>query len=151
VLRGTIRSYDEDVRQKILAGVRRTALGVAEISGAPPPDVTMTPGGWAVINDVALTTRTAVVLKAAFGDRVQEETKPGTASEDFSEYVRAGVPGTFFSLGALDPAFIAAYKAKGEPVPANHNPYFAPTPEPTIKTGVEAMTLTVMDVMGKGA
>jgi hippurate hydrolase len=41
--------------------------------------------------------------------------------------------------------------AKGVPVPANHSPYFAPQPEPTIKTGVEAMTLVVMNVMGPGA
>jgi hippurate hydrolase len=36
-------------------------------------------------------------------------------------------------------------------VPANHSPYFAPLPEPTIKTGVEAMTLTVMNVLPPAA
>ena len=42
---------------------------------------------------------------------------------------------------------IAAVKELGVPVPVNHSPYFAPQPEPTIKTGVEAMTLTVINVM----
>jgi hippurate hydrolase len=148
-LKGTIRTYDEDVRAKIHVGVRRTAAGVAAISGAPAPDVTITPGGWAVINDAALTSRTAATLTAAFGDQVHEDAKPGTASEDFSEYVRAGVPGAFLGLGALDPAFIVAQKAKGEPAPTNHSPYFAPLPEPTIKTGVEMMTLSVMGAMQK--
>ncbi len=146
-LKGTIRTYDEAVREHIHEGVRRTAAGVAAISGAPAPKVEIIPGGMAVINDPALTARTAVVLKAAFGDRVHEETRPGSASEDFSEFVNAGVPGTFLGLGGLDPAVIAADKAKGEPVPTNHSPYFAPQPEPTIKAGVEAMTLTLMNVM----
>jgi hippurate hydrolase len=131
----------------MIDGIRRTANGVAAISGAPAPKVVIEGGGDAVINDVALTTRTATMLKAAMGDRVKEEPRPGTASEDFSEFVNAGVPGTFLSLGGLDPAMIAAYAAKGEPVPANHSPLFAPAPEPTIKAGVEAMTLTVMNVM----
>jgi hippurate hydrolase len=149
-LKGTIRTYDEAVRQRIHDGIRRTAAGVAAISGAPAPKVEIIPGGAAVINDPALTARTATVLKAAFGDHVHEDPKPGTASEDFSEFVNAGVPGTFLGLGGLDPAVIAAAHARGEPVPANHSPNFAPLPEPTIKAGVEAMTLTVMNVMPAG-
>ena len=121
-----IRTYDEGVRQHIHEGIRRTAAGVAEISGAPAPKVTIQAGGMAVINDAALTARTAVVLKAAFGERVHEETRAGSASEDFSEFINAGVPGVVLSLGALDPALIAADKAKGEPVPTNHSPHFAP-------------------------
>jgi hippurate hydrolase len=146
-LKGTIRTYDDAVRQHIHEGVRRTAAGVAAISGAPAPKVVITAGGAAVINDAALTARTAAVLKAAFGDRVHEDPRPGTTSEDFSEFVNAGVPGTFLGLGALDPAVIAAAHAGGESAPGNHSPRFAPQPEPTIKAGVEAMALTVMNVM----
>jgi hippurate hydrolase len=149
-LKGTIRTYDDAVRQHIHDGVRRTAAGVAAISGAPAPKVEIVGGGRAVINDPALTARTAVVLEAAFGDHAHEDTKAGSASEDFSEFVNAGVPGVFLGLGGMDPAAIAAYRAKGEPVPTNHSPYFAPLPEPTIKAGVEAMTLTVMNVMPRG-
>jgi hypothetical protein len=34
-------------------------------------------------------------------------------------------------------------------VPGNHSPLFAPVPEPTIKAGVEAMTVTVMNLLQK--
>lgn len=146
-LRGTIRAYDEAVRLRMLDGIRRAADGVAAISGAPAPTVTFGPTGAAVVNDPALTAQTAIVLKAAFGDQAQENPRPNTASEDFSEFVNAGVPGVFLSLGAIDPKVIAADLAKGEPVPGNHSPYFAPLPEPTIKAGVEALTLTVLNVM----
>ena len=41
-------------------------------------------------------------------------TVPGwSASEDFSAFVEAGVPGVYFSIGGYDPAVIAAYKANG--------------------------------------
>ncbi|MET0293288.1 MAG: carboxypeptidase, partial [Steroidobacteraceae bacterium] len=46
-----------------------------------------------------------------------------------------------------DPAVIAAARAGGAPVPANHSPQFAPLPEPTIRTGVKAMTLAVLETL----
>ncbi len=39
--------------------------------------------------------------------------------------------------------------ASGIPVPGNHSPEFAPVPEPTIRTGVQAMSLVVLDVLQK--
>jgi hippurate hydrolase len=149
LLRGTIRSFDEDVRVKLLAGVRRTADGVAAIAGAPKPEVKITEVGKSVVNDASLTARTAAVFKAAFGDKAQER-KPITASEDYSDFIIAGVPSVYFFIGMDDPKKIAEAEAKGVPMPSNHSPYFAPVPEPTIRTGVEAMSLAVMNVMPPG-
>jgi hippurate hydrolase len=103
-----------------------------------------------VVNDQALADRTAPVFKAAFGDNAEEETRPGAASEDYSAFVEAGVPSLYFGIGVYDPAKVAAAEAGGPPLAFNHSPYYAPVPEPTIRTGVEAMTLAVMNVMGKG-
>ncbi|ENZ80667.1 MULTISPECIES: amidohydrolase [Caulobacter] len=148
-VRGTIRTQDAAVRDKILAGVERTVKGVTEMAGAPPADLTITPGGKAVINDQALTDRTAAVFKTAFGARAVLTPQPGSASEDYSEFIIAGVPSVYFSIGGYDPAVIAKAKAEGKVLPVNHSPYFAPVPEPSIRTGVEAMTLAVMNVMAK--
>ncbi len=71
-------------------------------------------------------------------------------SEDYSAFVEAGIPSLYFNIGVYDPARVAATAAGGPPLPFNHSPYYAPVPEPTIRTGVEAMTLAVMNVMGKG-
>ena len=147
IVRGTVRSFDAGVREVLLNGIRRTANAVAAMAGAPAPDVQLVSGGRAVINDVALTARTATVFKAAFGERAVLAPSPGSASEDYSEFIMAGVPSLFFSIGGHDPARIAAARAKGEALPANHNPGFAPTPEPSIRTGVTAMTLAVLNVM----
>jgi amidohydrolase len=146
-LRGTIRTLDEKTRAKILDGVRRTANAVAAMSGAPAPQIKIGDTAYSVMNDPALTEKTAAVLKQAMGDKVFPMERPIPASEDFSEFVRAGVPGTYLTLGGMDPKVIAEDEKKGIPVPVNHSPLFAPLPEPTIKAGVEAMTLTVMNVM----
>jgi hippurate hydrolase len=146
-LLGTIRTLDDGVRTKVLDGVRRTANGVAAIAGAPPPKVSLTLVAYSVLNDQQVTSRTATVLKQAFGARANEQSAVTPASDDFSEFFRAGVPGTFLTLGATDPKLIAAAAAGGPPVPGNHSPLFAPLPEPTIKAGVEAMTLVVMNLM----
>jgi hippurate hydrolase len=61
----------------------------------------------------------------------------------------AGVPSFYFGLGGLDPAKVAAAQASKTPLPGNHSPEFAPVPEPTIRTGVEAMSLVLLDVLQK--
>ena len=147
VLYGTIRSFDDGVREKLLEGIRRTANAVAAMSGAPPPEIKLIQRGKAIINDAAVTARTETVFKAAFGAKAVLQLLPDATSEDYSEFIIAGVPSLFFALGGYDPAVIAAAAAKGQSVPTNHSPYFAPTPEPTIRTGVEAMTLAVLNVM----
>lgn len=149
LLRGTIRSYDDETRAKMIEGVERTAKAVAMMAGAPPPEVTITPGAKAVVNDASLAERSGAVLKAAFGDKAILSPQPGSASEDYSEFVMAGVPSFYFALGGIDPKDLAEAKANHTEVPGNHSPQFAPVPEPTIRTGVEAMSLVLLDVLQK--
>jgi amidohydrolase len=149
LVRGTIRSYEPEVRVKLKEGLVRAAQATAMMSGAPAPKVNFGEGAAAVINDEAVTARTAPVFKAAFGDRAVLSPGPGSASEDYSEYIIAGVPSLYWGLGGYEPKVLAGYRARGEVVPGNHSPQFAPAPEPSIRTGVEAMTLAVLGVLGK--
>ena len=146
-LRGTIRTYSPEVRAKIQDGIRRVATSVATAAGAPAPEITIDAGGQAIINDHDLVLRTEATLKAAFGDKARRA-PPITASEDFSVFVNAGVPSMFFFIGVSDPRLVAeSKKPGGKPVPFNHSPFFAPAPEPSIKTGVTAMSLAVLTVL----
>ncbi|MBS0362856.1 MAG: amidohydrolase [Proteobacteria bacterium] len=147
IVRGTIRSYDPATREILKTGAERTAKAVAEMARAPAPKFVFDQGASAVVNDAAITARTAPVFKAAFGANAVEAPGPGSASEDYSEYIIAGVPSLFWGLGGIDPKVVADYKAKGQEPPGNHTPQFAPTPEPAIRTGVEAMTLAVLNVL----
>lgn len=146
-VRGTIRTYSPAVREKILAGVRRVANASSAMADAPAPDVQLIPGGLAIDNNDALVTRTEGVLKQAFGDANVSRMPAMTASEDFSQYVNQGVPGMFFFTGVYDPKVVAEADKGGKPVAFNHSPYYAPVPEPSIKTAAQAMTLAVMNVM----
>jgi hippurate hydrolase len=151
-LKLTLRSYSPEVRQLLRAGVERTANAVAGMANAPAPTITDVRSTAAMINDSALAAKSASVMKAALGDAVTFEPAylPGaTASDDYSELINAGVPSVFFDIGGEDPQLLADYKARGEPVPENHSPFFKFVPEPTIRTGVTVLTLAVLMAAGK--
>jgi amidohydrolase len=152
LLRGTIRDYDEATRAKLIDGVTRTAKAEATMAGAPEPEIVIGAQKTdAVVNDTALAERTGRVFKAAFGDKAVLSPAPITASEDYSAFIQAGMPALDFQIGVYDPKRAADAAAGGAPLPSNHSPLFAPVPEPTIRTGVEAMTLAVINVMQPGA
>src|SRR6202163_4161939 len=88
---GTIRTFKPEVRAKMLAGIERTAKAAAAMSDAPAPEIKITEGAKAVINDPGVVETAAKVMKVAFGDNFKPS-PPGTPSEDFSEVVNAGVP-----------------------------------------------------------
>lgn len=147
-IRGTIRSFDAATRKLLREGTARIARGSAAMAAAPEPDVAITAGYDAVVNDAALTQRIAQVFQAEFGDKATAQPQPGTPSEDYSDFVNAGVPRSlFFSIGVIDPALVAAAAQGGPPVATNHSPQFAPMPEPSIRTGAKAMALAVAEVL----
>ena len=142
----TTRSYSEDVRQAIIQGVKRTAQGVAIAAGVPEsrmPVVTVlenesTP---AMINDTALSERLVKLFVEKLGAANVVTMKPIMGSEDFGVFSLDGkIPSVIFWLGAYDPAKVAESKKSGVPLPYLHSPLFAPDPEPTLRTGVTAMT-----------
>jgi metal-dependent amidase/aminoacylase/carboxypeptidase family protein len=114
------------------------------MSNAPEPEIKISEGTKAVINDPGVVATAEKVLTAAFGDKFRPS-PPGTPSEDYSEFINAGVPSMFFRIGVYEPQRVAAAReGEAAPLPANHSPLFAPVPKPTIETGVEAMTLAVL-------
>jgi amidohydrolase len=148
---GTIRTFKPEVRAKMLAGIERTAKAVATMSDAPPPDIRIIEGAKAVMNDPGVVETAAKVLQAAFGDKFRTS-PPSTPSEDFSEFVDAGVPSMFFNIGVYEPERAAAARnGTGPQLPSNHSPLFAPVPKPTIESGVTAMTLAVLSAFDQHA
>jgi len=150
VLRGTIRSYLPDVRDVLLAGLRRTAQHVAAASGAPEPEITITPGVGAVVNDEGVIRRVEAAIKGSLGADKVMLAKPSTPSEDFSVFALQGIPSLMMHFGVYPPERVAAAAQPGaEPLPFNHSPQFAPVAEPTIKTGVKITSATVLALLSK--
>ena len=52
-----------------------------------------------------------------------------------------------FRLGASDPEKLEESKKTGVPLPGLHSPLFAPVYEPTITTGITAMTAMAVDLL----
>jgi len=147
-VRGTIRSYSPEVREKLLEGVRRVANASAAMADAPAPDVKLVAGGQAIVNNVKLVRDTEAVFRDAFGEANARRMPAMTASEDFSLFVNEGIPSMFFFTGIYDAKDVAeAQRPGGKPVAFNHSPFYAPVPEPSIKTAATAMSLAVLNVL----
>lgn len=146
VLRGTVRSYDPGVRKALLAGVERTAAAEAAMAGAPPPQVEIRHDADPVVNGAKLTDRLSAVFRKAFGP-MAIVMDPVPASEDFGRYDREGVQTHYFFIGVYEPKLFFESLRTGVALPSNHSPQFAPVPEPTIRTGVTAMSLAALDLL----
>jgi len=152
----TVRSYTDEVRKTLLDGIKRIAENLGRAAGLPEdklPEVTVredehTPSTY---NDPALSDRVTKAMRAAGVAGIIREMPPVMGGEDFSEYGRTEekIPGFIFWIGAVNPEEYATTVAAGGSFPSLHSPFFAPDPEPTIKTGVRAMTIAALELLGK--
>jgi amidohydrolase len=151
----TVRAYKEEVRQKLLAAIERITRGIAIAAGipndrAPIVKVSETEITAATYNDPQLTERLAAVFVKALGANNVVKVAPAMASEDFGYLsLDRNIPSTDFWLGAVDPARVKESKETGVPLPSLHSALFMPLPEPTLRTGIKAMTSAVLDLMKK--
>lgn len=149
----TVRTYKEDVRQRILSSIERITKGVALAAGIPPDrapivKVSETEVTASTYNDPQLAERLAASFRSALGDDNVVKVAPIMASEDFGYLsMDQKIPLTLFWLGAVDPVKVKQSKDSGTPLPSLHSALFAPLPEPTLRTGVKAMTSAVLDLM----
>jgi hippurate hydrolase len=152
----SVRAYKEEVRQRILASLDRIAKGIAVAGGvpedrAPIVKVSDTEVTAATYNDPALTARVVGAMKTSLGADNLVQLEPVMGSEDFGQFGLEDhkIPTFMFRVGAIDAERIAQSKETGVPLPSLHSSLFWPVPEPTIRTGVKAMTVAVLELMKK--
>ena len=149
----TVRTYKEEVRRRVLASIERIVKGVAAAAGIPEdraPTVKVSEGTGSTYNDPQLTERLAGAFRQALGDENVVQMPPIMASEDFGNFsLDHKIPTTIFWLGASDPAKVKQSRETGVALPGLHSALFAPVPEPTLRTGVKAMTSAVLELMKK--
>ena len=139
-----VRNTDANVREHVLAAIKRICVAEAHASNAPKePDLEPINNYPLTVNDAAATTKIAEAFKAHFGEDVFE-CPPVSASEDFGRFGLAfGSPYVYWFVGGTDQAkYDAAVKANTmAALPGPHSPFWAPALHPTLRTGIETMLL----------
>ncbi len=153
VMQLTLRSYSPDVREEMISSIKRISEQMAKAAGLSEDKM---PTYWirephtpALLNDEDLTRQMVKVFEMNLGEENVEEVKAQMIGEDFSRFglQERNIPISMFYLGASDPEFLKEAIEKGLDIPGLHSPYFAPLPEPTIKTGIKAMSLFAMEIL----
>ncbi|HEV7572258.1 MAG TPA: amidohydrolase [Thermoanaerobaculia bacterium] len=145
----TVRTYKPEVRKRVVASIERIARGIAMSAGVPEdrmPLVELLAGESvdSTYNDPALTERIASALTKGMGAANVIRIDPLMVSEDFGRFgIDRKIPICMINLGAVDPAKIAS----GQRLPSLHSSGFAPLPDPTLRGGIKAMTLAVLELL----
>src|SRR5205085_5570635 len=141
------------VRKHTLDAIERIAKAAAAGANAPEPEIKVNSGEFtpALLNDSALTKKTAALFKDLLGEDKVHERPMVMGGEDFGRYGRGtGVPVFMYWLGTLPPERIAeSEKDDGKPLPSLHSDSYYPIPEPSIKTGVLTISMAVINLLGK--
>jgi amidohydrolase len=145
VIKLNVRTFDEDVRKRVLAAIERIINAEAEASGAPKkPEITPLDRYALVRNDPEATKAVVKAFRSYFPAERVKETQPTSASEDFGSFgTEWHVPSVFWFVGGTDPEVYAKAVKAGTiaDLPTNHNPRFAPVIHPTLQAGVEALVV----------
>lgn len=96
---GTIRTFDDGMREKIFKDIERTATMIASSQGAIA-EVTINKGYPVTYNDPELTELMVPTLEFTAGKENVILSKAITGAEDFSFYQKE-IPGLFFFLGGM--------------------------------------------------
>ena len=143
-LKGTLRTLDPAMRRDIAERVRRTAVNIAEASGATAEVEIGGETAYPVtVNNPALTERILPTLRRVAGEGKVLPTDAKLWAEDFSFYAQT-VPGYFVFLGSRPPGEVPELFAP------NHSPRFH-IDESVLKLGVRTLANLVVDYPGASA
>ena len=145
----TVRTFKQDVRQRVLESIQRIPKVLALAAGIPEDRAPVYEhlgheSVEATFNDPALTQRLVKSIGAELGAANVVEIDPAMVSEDFGLFGLGGkIPTVLLALGAADPAALRAGTQ-----PGLHSSKFAPTdPSLVLKTGVRAAVSAVMGLL----
>ncbi len=151
----TLRFFEDGVYKQIQDGLARITRGDAIAAGLPENKMPLIEYAKEfsppVANDPKLVMTVVDYMKNILGDKNVVQVEPATVAEDFGKYGRTEekIPIALFWLGGVNKEKYEDHIKNGTFLPPLHNAAFAPDFEPAFKTGVTAMTKTMIDLFGK--
>jgi len=144
----TVRSFTEPVRLHLRSAIERVAKAEAAAAAAPKePSFELAETAYALVNDSALTQRVSTMLLRELGPTRVRDMPAESASEDLSEFPRAGIPTLMLRVGATEPAAYDKATRDGTTIPSLHNAAFKPDLQPALKSAILAQLLTLRELM----
>jgi len=139
---GTIRTFDAASRSLVAERMKTLATKIAEAHNATA-EVQVSLGYGSTLNNDALVSRYAGVLKRVAGQAGATENPSGSmAGEDFSRFA-AKAPGFFFGLSVTPPSI------DWKTAPGNHSPFFQGD-DTALPVGVRAMGHLAVEFLASG-
>ena len=150
----SLRTFNDKVHAKAREAIDRIIRAEAAASGAlKEPEIMTTVSFPVLVNDPAACARLTDRFSAGVG--LTLDTGPVTGSEDVGLLATAvGAPCAYWFIGGSDPALFEGVTTVEQAreivdgLPSNHSPLFAPVIDPTIRTGVAALTAAARDWLG---
>jgi amidohydrolase len=140
-MEGTLRTFDSEMREDILARITRTAQAIADAAGAAA-EVHFVNAAPVTFNDPDLTARMKPSLQWAAGDMGVHVPRLIPGAEDFA-YFQQRIPGMYFFLG------VNREGVAPEEAAPNHSPHFYVN-EDALLTGVRALAALAVDYLAGG-
>lgn len=134
-LEGTIRTYDQGVREAIHQRMEEILEGVTSAAGATF-DLEIGPYAPPLVNDPGLAERLRPAMARAVGEANVVDVAPVMGAEDFAHYVQK-VPGFYWRLGVVAPGTTSG---------ALHTPSFR-ADNTAIPVGIRVMTGLVLELL----
>ncbi|ROS74948.1 hippurate hydrolase [Curtobacterium sp. PhB130] len=140
VIEISTRARNEETRNRIIASIERIVRAESDAGGLPEPTIERWPGADVLVNDPEHAARVLEAIAAAVPKAVDLESGLAMASEDVGQLATAaGVPIVYWFTGITDPELFR----RGEEIPSNHSPFYAPQAETAIPVGVDALVAAV--------
>ncbi|MEV0602896.1 amidohydrolase [Streptomyces sp. NPDC050315] len=145
----SIRTFDEEVRARVLAAVDRIARAEAAASGAARAPETESLATFPVTRNDSETLREVnAAFAGLFGEQALFPFDPASGSEDAGLLATAAnAPLYYWWLGGWDPAAFRKAMEAGrlsQDIPSNHSAYFAPVQQPTLTMGTRALVAAAL-------
>jgi amidohydrolase len=155
VLLLNVRTYDTELRGRVIASIERIVRGECAVSGSPKdPEFEYYDQYPLTTNDANVNAKVTAAFTAHFAPGVVYHTAPATASEDFSRVPDAfGIPYTYWTVGSVPANIYRKAVANGtvaQDIPANHSPFFAPAVDPTLGAATRAQAVAALAYLAKG-